>query len=112
MVASPGEPFFAATGMGIVHVLRGTTLGPTSTGATVWGLGSPGAPGDALPDDFFGAALAVGDFDGDSHADLAVGAPEDDTELGDVGSVLVLYGSLFADGFETADFSRWSSVGP
>ena len=93
-------------------MLRGTTLGPVSTGAALWSFGAPGVPGDSLPDEYLGTALVVGDFNGDAHADLAAGAPEDDTELADAGSVLVLYGSLFADAFETSDVSRWSLTGP
>lgn len=40
---------------------------------------SPGVPGAAENGDSFGSALAVGDFDGDRCADLAVGASEEFT---------------------------------
>jgi hypothetical protein len=47
---------------------------------------SPGVPGVVEDDDFFGEALAVGDFNSDGIDDLAVGAP-------DSGSVTILYGA-------------------
>ena len=75
--------------------------------------GFDGIPGD--PDEHFkfvGRALAAGDFDGDGHGDLAIGIPhENEDDLFDVGVEVVLYGSLFADGFESG-FAFWSTVAP
>lgn len=68
--------------------------------------------------DEYGAALAAGDFDGDGHADLAVGAPGEDAtgsggELYDrAGALYILLGSLFSDGFEIGNAGYWSSVTP
>ncbi len=54
-------------------------------------------------DDHFGAALAVGDFDGDGRDDLAIGTPEkDDSSTDDSGRVYVAFGS--AAGLDPADF--------
>ena len=73
-----------------------------------------GIPGDlAEHSEFFGRALGVGDFDGNGHTDLVIGVPNDDEDgLFDVGSEVVLYGSLFADGFESGFANYWSSVNP
>ena len=56
----------------------------------------------------FGYALAAGDFDGDRADDLVVGAPNDDLgPLVNAGTEMVIYGSLFSDGFETNTSSSW-----
>jgi hypothetical protein len=56
----------------------------------------------------FAFSLAAGDFDGDGHSDLAVGVPnENQNGIADVGAETVLYGALFADGFETANTLQW-----
>lgn len=55
---------------------------------------SPGVSGEAEEFDAFGAALAVGDFNGDGFDDLAVGVPgEDIGSIEDAGGVHVFYGS-------------------
>ena len=54
---------------------------------------SPGVPGALEAGDEFGSALAVGDFDGDERADLAIGSPGEAVgALDNAGSVAVLYG--------------------
>ena len=58
-------------------------------------------------EDYFGTTLAVGDFDGDGHADLAVGAPWQNGAAADTGAAMVVYGALFADGFEDG-FIQWA----
>jgi hypothetical protein len=44
-------------------------------------------------DDFFGKALAAGDYNRDGFDDLAIGVPGDNSGAVDAGSVVVLYGS-------------------
>ncbi|GAA2384962.1 FG-GAP-like repeat-containing protein [Streptomyces glaucosporus] len=62
---------------------------------------TPGVPGASERADAFGSSVAVGDVDGDGHADVAAGAfLEDLSGEEEAGSVTVLYGS--ADGL-TAD---------
>jgi hypothetical protein len=76
--------------------------------------GLEGVPGESAEHaKGFGRALAAGDFDGDGHGDLAIGMPNDNSDgLFDVGSAIVLYGSLFADGFEDGELTFWSDVEP
>ena len=55
---------------------------------------------------YWGKEMAAGDFDGNGTSDLAVGAPD---EFDSTGATTILYGALFADGFETLNFNAWSS---
>jgi hypothetical protein len=52
----------------------------------------PREPGLIQPNARFGAALAAGDFTGDGHDDIAVGAPAQDVGVSDAGTVVVYYG--------------------
>ena len=74
-------------GVGAVEVLYGSASGLTTAASQYFTLGAPGVaePRGAVGD-LFGFALAVGQFNGDRYADLAVGAPG-------VPGVVVLYGS-------------------
>lgn len=74
-------------------------------------------PGTGTEGDRFGSGFAVGDWNGDSGLDLAVGL----TGFGNLvasagpGAVDVFYGlpgAFFADGFESGDLSGWSAVVP
>ena len=58
-----------------------------------------------------GRALATGDFNNDGHADLVIGAPYFNLLSGtvDAGGELVVYGSLFADGFELGSSLYWTT---
>jgi hypothetical protein len=76
---------------GAVHVLLGSATGVVAAGSQLWSQDSVGIADDAEDGDDFGRSLAVGDFNGDGFADLAIGAPgENDGE----GAVHVLYGSV------------------
>jgi disulfide bond formation protein DsbB len=92
---------------GLVHVLYGSAAGLTAAGSQVWWQASPGIAGDAEPSDEFGFALAAGDFNGDTRADLAIGAPG---ENGFAGLVHVLYGS--AAGLTAAGSQVWWQASP
>jgi hypothetical protein len=79
---------------GAVNVLYGTPTGLSGTGGQFFTQDSPGVPGAAEPDDGFGRTLAVGDFDRDGFADLAIGVLDEDVgSIADAGAVNVLYGT-------------------
>ena len=113
-IGAVGDPVLPGSFVGAVIVLRGSATGPAATDAASWDLDQPGIPGTATDSDFFGYALAAGDFNHDGHADLAIGAPKDEVPpfASDSGTVLVLYGTLFADSFESAGLTQWSAAHP
>ncbi len=91
---------------GSVHVLHGSASGLAAARDQIWHRGTAGIRGVPDQGDTFGWALAVGDFDGDSYRDLAIGAPFDD--IGGVraaGSVQAIYGS--ATGLTGAGDQLW-----
>jgi hypothetical protein len=75
---------------------------------------SPGfASYPAGNNDDFGSAIAIGDFDGDGIGDLAIGIPGHTvSSVTGAGAVQILYGALFADGFESGSRVHWSNVSP
>jgi hypothetical protein len=81
---------------GGIHVFYGTagglTADPAGTAPDDQFLtqDSPGVPDASEDADEWGAALAVGDFNGDRCADVAIGAPGENQTAG---AVTVLYGS-------------------
>jgi hypothetical protein len=100
---------------GSVNVLYGSHFGIGTAGAQLWSLDTSGVPGASQNGDFFGNALASGDFNGDGRADLAIGAPgyAISARLGGVGNdgaVLVLYGS-FA-GLSARGSQLWTLLSP
>jgi hypothetical protein len=103
-IGAPGENNSA----GAVHVLYGSApTGLTATGSQLWSQNSPGIAGDTEPSDEFGHALTAGDFNGDTQADLAIGAPG---ENGFAGLAHVLYGS--AAGLTATGSQAWSQNSP
>ena len=73
--------------------------------------GLASAPGQAV--DHFGAALLIADFDADGRGDLAIGIPWRDLgEDDEVGLVQVMFGALYADGFERGTSAAWSPSAP
>jgi uncharacterized delta-60 repeat protein len=83
-----GAPNAGATHAGSITILYGTDGVRTHT------------INGAAAKSSFGTALALGDVNGDNHADILVGAPkEDDTErkLVDAGSVTVFSGNDFSE---------------
>jgi hypothetical protein len=92
---------------GVVHVLYGSAAGLTATGSQLWSQASPGVAGEPEGADFFGQAVAAGDFNGDAQAELAVGAPGENVSTG---VVQVLLGS--AAGLTATGGQLWSQDSP
>jgi hypothetical protein len=87
---APAERVGATAAAGAVSVLPGSANGLTAIGGQLFTQ----VGGSVEPDDEFGFALAAGDFNGDTFADLAAGAPfEDVGATADAGAVSVLPGS-------------------
>jgi len=91
---------------GAVNILYGSAAGLGSSGSQIWSQDNVAIPGDAEPGDLFGFSLAVGDFNNDGFADLAVGAPGDNTAGGKAGAVNILNGS--ATGLDSSGSQIWS----
>lgn len=111
-IAHPSEDVGDTVDAGAVTVLFGDSNGLTPEGALMLTYQT----GDQSPAEFdrFGSALAAGDFDGDSHTDLAVGVPYRDVNgHEDAGSVVVFPGV----GLRTRDTiairpAIWNKDGP
>jgi hypothetical protein len=83
-VGVPYEDFDGKDGAGSVVTMRGTAGGLTGTGAKVFSQDTDGVPGTAEKGDAFGAATHLVDAGHDGRAELAVGAPGENTNAGSV----------------------------
>jgi hypothetical protein len=93
-IGAPGEAVGAIVDAGAVNVLFGSAGKLTGVGSQLFTQDSPGVGSAAEVGDFFGDALAAGDFNHDSFDDLAVGAPfEAVSSIVDGGAVIALFGS-------------------
>jgi len=96
-VGVPGDNT-AAIDAGAVAVFFGTGSGLSTATDQLWHQGIPSLDDGSRSGEFFGSALAVGDFDGNGWDDLAIGVPFERVERGGVpyagaGAVNVLYSS-------------------
>lgn len=92
---------------GLVQILYGSAAGFEPDASQQW---SAADVGEVAAADFFGAAMASGDFDGDGFSDLAVTDRRDPPELEGGGTVAVMYGSSV--GLSTDRSQQWSQDSP
>jgi hypothetical protein len=109
VVGSPGESIGTSSRAGAIHVFRAGAKGLNRTLDKLWFQGNAAVEDTAEALDRFGAAVAVGNFNGDGFDDIASGVPGED--LGtrtDVGAVSVIYGTSL--GPATANDEVWSEA--
>jgi FG-GAP repeat/FG-GAP-like repeat len=93
-IGAPNATVKTFSKAGYVALTFGSTRGINVTKHQQLTQSSTGVPGTPEAGDLFGSAVAVGDMDGDGHADLVVGASGE--AIGDVkgaGSVTIVFGS-------------------
>ena len=86
-IGVPGEPVAGEDGSGQVMTLYGTAGGLSAADSETFVQGFYGLDDSIEPGDSFGSTLITGDFNGDRCADLAIGAPLEDIESEDVGTM-------------------------
>jgi FG-GAP repeat len=93
-VGVPGESVGSIISAGAVNVLFGSGGGLSGAGSQLFHQDVAGIGSAAEEFDSFGAALAVGDFNGDGFDDLAVGVPGESVGTVEAaGAVNVLFGT-------------------
>lgn len=93
IVGAPGEGVEGRRDAGLLHVFKGRAA-LSGSGSSHFHQNVAGVRGTAERDDFFGAALAGGDVDGDGHGDVVVGVPGEAVgSVNGAGLVQVLFGS-------------------
>ncbi len=101
-VGSVNEDIDGVSQVGLVEVIDCACGTGLTTSSTVFHQGMESVPGSAESGDHFGQTLSTGDFNGDTYADLAVGAPgEAIGSTSDAGYVFFVYGG--AGGLSTAN---------
>ncbi len=97
-VGAPGDEVGTVAHEGSVTLLPGASTGLTATGSQLWSPDSAGVPGTGSANAQFGAAIAMGDVNGDGHADLAIGSPRAASGAGDVTVLIGAQAGLTATG--------------
>ncbi|MER6146152.1 FG-GAP and VCBS repeat-containing protein [Streptomyces sparsogenes] len=91
-VGIPYEDLDGGVDAGSTVLLYGGASGLSGAGAQAFTQDTAGVPGAAEAGDHFGAAVRLGDTDGDGKADLAAGAPDEDGTYTSSGAAWVLRG--------------------
>ena len=105
-IGVPDENVGGDLNAGIFHVLYGSSAGLSVGGDQAFTLDDAALPGDAQAYDYFGEAVAAGDFDGDGRDDLAISAPGEAGRNTTGGGVYVMYGGLPGGYLGAVDFDR------
>ena len=106
-VGVPDENIGAIADAGAVSVIYGSAGGLVPAGNQLWSQSSPGVADNSESGDHFGAAVAVGDVNGDGASDLIVGVPDENVgALADAGAVHVLLGG--PTGLKAAGSQFWN----
>jgi len=94
-IGAPNEDLSASlVDAGVVHVMYGrSSYQFDSARNQLWSQDSLGILGASEAKDYFGAALAVGNFNHGGHDDLIVGVPGENTPATDAGAINLLYGA-------------------
>ncbi len=95
VVPAPGESQGAITRSGVITVVYGSVSGLTGTSpnAVTFTQDSPGVPSTSAKRNFWGRAVATGDFNGDGFDDIAIGSQQTIGSNARAGTVTILYGS-------------------
>jgi len=110
-IGAPYENVSSTTDAGSVSVVYGTSTGLSGIGNEYWQQNRlDGSTAETY--EYFGRALAVGDFDGDGYFDLAVGVSHEDVgSVNQAGAVNVIYGSA-GGGLDEAGNQYWNQDEP
>ncbi|MFF4499834.1 FG-GAP and VCBS repeat-containing protein [Streptomyces sp. NPDC001401] len=92
-VAAPAAKVDGHARAGYVAVVYGSAKGLDLAHRQIISQNTPGIPGAAEADDYYGGSVAEGDLDGDGHADLVIGsAGEDVGDVTNAGTLAVVWG--------------------